>query len=379
MENNDLYQQNTQAQNAYGYTAPTFRQPEDSDDPVIRRKKVKKSYGAGTTTMVIQFILLQVIATIGQFIYMVPAAARLVAENPELANNPTELTPMMISAMQSDGFFMILLNSISYLIANPIAFFIGLSLLGKPFGAKDIFGRMKPVKALGFGFIGVLGIQGLSMVIQHVATMISGMTGVSENMMNMLSFSDNTVQNIVMLLYIVIIAPVTEELLLRGLVLNALSPVDKRFALFASALMFGIFHGNLNQIFNGFLLGLIFGYIALKTGSVKGSIIAHIIANANVMIMSGVYENLIGGDTGIMIENIYMVVMLVAGIIGLVIFLRANGKITSEDKMADYSIDLPEAAGGASWKILLTRPSFWIFTICYAAIAISQITAVSAG
>ena len=53
-----------------------------------------------------------------------------------------------------------------------------------------------------------------------------------------------------------LIAPAAEELLFRRLLLRRLRPYGERFALVASALCFGLFHGNLNQFFYAFLLGL---------------------------------------------------------------------------------------------------------------------------
>ena len=63
-----------------------------------------------------------------------------------------------------------------------------------------------------------------------------------------------------------LIAPAAEELLFRRLLLRRLRPYGERFALVASALCFGLFHGNLNQFFYAFLLGLVLAELALSTG-----------------------------------------------------------------------------------------------------------------
>ena len=52
-----------------------------------------------------------------------------------------------------------------------------------------------------------------------------------------------------------LIAPAAEELLFRRLLLRRLRPYGGRFALVASALCFGLFHGNLNQFFMPFFWG----------------------------------------------------------------------------------------------------------------------------
>lgn len=81
-----------------------------------------------------------------------------------------------------------------------------------------------------------------------------------------------------MFFYVSIFAPITEELLFRGAVLQSLRPYGKRFAILFSALLFGFFHGNVMQIPFAFLVGLVLGYVALEY-SIWWSILLHFINN----------------------------------------------------------------------------------------------------
>ena len=65
-------------------------------------------------------------------------------------------------------------------------------------------------------------------------------------------------------LYTAVAAPVTEELLFRGAVLRSLQPYGKRFAIFCSALLFGLVHQNLTQTPFAFGFGLLAGYVAVE-------------------------------------------------------------------------------------------------------------------
>lgn len=67
-----------------------------------------------------------------------------------------------------------------------------------------------------------------------------------------------------MFLYASILAPVWEELLFRGYVLRSLQPFGKRFAILGSAMLFGLFHGNLLQTPYAILMGLLFGYVTVE-------------------------------------------------------------------------------------------------------------------
>lgn len=80
-------------------------------------------------------------------------------------------------------------------------------------------------------------------------------------MMENVSGASDTVS---MFLYASLLAPVAEELLFRGYVLRTLRPFGKRFAVFGSAFLFGIFHGNLLQTPYAFLMGLVLGYVTVE-------------------------------------------------------------------------------------------------------------------
>ncbi len=67
-----------------------------------------------------------------------------------------------------------------------------------------------------------------------------------------------------MLLYVCLFGPVAEELLFRGIVLRTLAPYGKKLAILVSALLFGLFHGNLLQTPYAFVLGLVLGYCGLE-------------------------------------------------------------------------------------------------------------------
>ena len=76
-----------------------------------------------------------------------------------------------------------------------------------------------------------------------------------------------------------LVIPALEEAAFRGLLLRRLRPYGERFALVASALCFGLFHGNLNQFFYAFLLGLVLAELALSTGCLWQAVLLHALVN----------------------------------------------------------------------------------------------------
>jgi len=86
-------------------------------------------------------------------------------------------------------------------------------------------------------------------------------------------------QAIAFIIFTVIIAPVSEELIFRKYLLNRLRSLGDFYAVFVTALLFGLWHMNSAQFLYAFLGGLSLGYIAIWTNGVKIPLIIHIIYN----------------------------------------------------------------------------------------------------
>ena len=67
-----------------------------------------------------------------------------------------------------------------------------------------------------------------------------------------------------MFLYACFLAPITEEILFRGVVLRSLAPYGKKFAIVVSALLFGLFHGNILQAPFAAMTGLVMAFVTLE-------------------------------------------------------------------------------------------------------------------
>jgi uncharacterized protein len=90
------------------------------------------------------------------------------------------------------------------------------------------------------------------------------------------------------ILRVVILAPVVEELIFRGVIFSSFQRIYPAFwVIFFSALLFALFHLNPWQLGPTFLLGLLLGYVRLKTGSLLAAMLTH--ALHNLMIFLSVY------------------------------------------------------------------------------------------
>ena len=74
--------------------------------------------------------------------------------------------------------------------------------------------------------------------------------------------------------------PICEELVFRGLMFKRMRERSGfLYAAVYSALVFGLFHGNIVQMVYGFILGMLLAYMYEKYGSVKAPIVGHMVMN----------------------------------------------------------------------------------------------------
>lgn len=82
-------------------------------------------------------------------------------------------------------------------------------------------------------------------------------------------------ETIIFILIHAICAPIFEELLFRGYILERLRRFGDIFAVIASAFLFSMLHASFQSIPFAFISGVIFGILAVKTGSILSSMIIH--------------------------------------------------------------------------------------------------------
>ena len=130
------------------------------------------------------------------------------------------------------------------------------------------------------------------------------------------------------LIFAGILSPIIEEMMFRGVMLNKLRRYGDKVAIITTAILFGLFHANFSQFFYAVALGMIFAYVALKTGTIKYSIILHIVVN----IMGGVIlPAAIGDGSNIVAVGCVGLALLAIVIIGLVLLIKNRKNISLLD------------------------------------------------
>lgn len=92
---------------------------------------------------------------------------------------------------------------------------------------------------------------------------------------------------------VVIMAPVIEELIFRGIILNGLRKnYPTVTAVFVSALLFSLFHLNPWQMPATLVLGLLLGWILIRTRSIILAILGHALNNLLVLLTVTYYQQI---------------------------------------------------------------------------------------
>ena len=188
---------------------------------------------------------------------------------------------------------------------------------------------------------------------------------------------------IVTFLYMVICAPILEEYIFRKLIVDRTVKYGQGAAIVLSGLMFGLFHGNLNQFAYAFLLGMFLAFLYVKTGDLRVTIGLHMCINfmgavVSVLLLKAIhleeYQEIVmnGGDAqeimnfmmqylpGWIGYMIYVLFILAAVITGIVLFIVFRKR---------FAVEPGQIEKGQRFQTVICNPGmicyciFWIIMI----------------
>ena len=160
-----------------------------------------------------------------------------------------------------------------YLIAVPIGLLLLRKVPAKPLEKHDL----KPSRYMVTAIICIFMMYAGNILGTIITALLQLLPGLSAGNPILGYATDNAL--LPKVLFMVILAPVIEEYIFRKQLIDRMHIYGEKLAVITSALMFGLFHGNLSQFFYAFALGLVFGYVYLKTGKLRYSIGLHMLIN----------------------------------------------------------------------------------------------------
>ncbi|MBE6989898.1 MAG: CPBP family intramembrane metalloprotease [Ruminococcaceae bacterium] len=160
-----------------------------------------------------------------------------------------------------------------YLVAVPVGLLVARDVPASP-PEKSSMGAGRYLSVILISVFMMFAGNLLGTLIQSFVESVTGTLPV--NPIEAYAMDDSLVLRV---LFLVILAPLIEEFIFRRTLIDRMRPYGEKLAVVTSAVMFGLFHGNLSQMFYAFLLGLVLGYVYLRTGRLRYSVGLHMLIN----------------------------------------------------------------------------------------------------
>lgn len=173
------------------------------------------------------------------------------------------------------------------------------------------------------------------------------------------SFPNNTPALIVYFIEISVLAPICEEAIFRGMIMQNLRRYGNFFAVLVSSLMFGILHGNLEQTPFAFIVGIALGITVIETGSIFVSMLLHCCINTISIVFSAI--SCYGGDgLSNRIYAAYVIFICALAAISVIVLKEKHAFKNVKKRYFSDSMPVPQA-----FTTFITTPGFIVFLVFY--------------
>ncbi|MBO4876725.1 MAG: CPBP family intramembrane metalloprotease [Ruminococcus sp.] len=248
-------------------TEPGYKSPLSPD--YEERDNLKKWYGLGGGCLLLRFVMTEVFI----FILMWVIYTLIRHRSPDMS--PNDVRSYMAGTSIMAG-----INTIVFIIANIITAVFGLKKAGIRFTSLIRTNDIGASSTMQYCLIGsalwyicTYFIKAMELFFNSLGLTTTPSTSAS-------AYFSGGVPLAIFAIYTCLLAPITEELFFRGMLLRVFSRANQRFAVFASAFFFGMVHGNLQQFILAFVMGIFLGHITLKHGSIIPASGVHIFVNS---------------------------------------------------------------------------------------------------
>lgn len=242
------------------------------------------------------------------------------------------------------------------LLTSPIAIAIVLTLALTV--AKQPAARLLPVKTHPkYYLIGVLIVFGALFSLSHVNEYIIELFELMGYQRRASFVPDVTGWKVVPVLIVVAVIPAfMEEILFRGIILNnAEGELGSARVILVSGFCFSLYHGSVEQTVYQFIIGCLFGFLAVRSRSLGPVILTHFINNALIIILlaCGAYDE----NTGAMLISkggeIALYVVSAISLIGGVVWLFLDKTPLEKGRKGGVKIFFIFAAIGIAAQAIL--------------------------
>jgi hypothetical protein len=166
-------------------------------------------------------------------------------------------------------------------------------------------------------------------------------------MPNPIPIPSNIKEYLLSFIVIALTPGICEEVMFRGMIMRTYEVYGRKKAIILSAVLFGLFHFNLQNLLGPIFLGLMFGVLVSKTKSLLSSIIGHIVNNTVALTIGFLSNDIQKASTDIMPDtSVIAYGSFVLGIIALLFWLIVRKLLISfpVDTNEAYMLDEEDGA-----------------------------------
>lgn len=122
----------------------------------------------------------------------------------------------------------------------------------------------------------------ICIALTYVSNMLFNYFGLDGKLISGIGFSyeEASLGNLLYIFMLIFVSPLMEEYAFRGVLLSSLSRYGKKFALYATSIIFALAHNNFAEMIPAFAMGVVLGKTSLRYKSIQPTIIIHILFNA---------------------------------------------------------------------------------------------------
>jgi membrane protease YdiL (CAAX protease family) len=145
-----------------------------------------------------------------------------------------------------------------------------------------------------------------------------------------------------------------EEFIFRGVLLGQLRRFGNGFAVFVSAILFGIFHSTLHQVPFAFLVGLVLGYIIVRTNQIWITIAVHFYNNAFAC-LPDIAKPLMSSSAYNLLYQLVFYGTMVVGALAILFLLWKHRDVLIPRQIAHHRLSL-----SSRWFAWISAPATWL-------------------
>ena len=244
----------------------------------------------GLTPMVTLFMWQTLVVTIGMFIYSFIQGMQASKTGAEIVYDE-----IMDGFLTGTPYAIVMfVTYIGYLVIFGLWYLLMYCRKKQTGDWKNVLKPQRIGGIIGCGFVLQITISlALSLILPLFPNVLESYMSIMEGLGN---------ESVFMILCVCILAPIGEELIFRGLTMRTMNKaMPWQAALIVQAVLFGLYHMNLVQGIYATLLGLLFGYVAYRYGSVVPGILLHMAVNSFSYVVGYIFPESLEEHTGVML------------------------------------------------------------------------------